>query len=202
MRRERLKNALRGVPSLLASLLSVSSCQTEAPKPIPSGEYTARLVVQVFCDGGTNHIHGSPLDEPVQIPNDNCRVGGSDEDAWPGGGPPDSSIVELELHNASTAPITLTGIAFETDPSQTHELDELLEFRETSQECLEWLSKPPTSNPPGTTWHAPKTLQPNQRCYAVIGPVAPLQTPTTTGSVVIYGQGSVELARVPISVGH
>lgn len=51
---------------------------------------------------------------------------------------------------------------------------------------------------------APRTLQPNETCHAVLGVIDPtaLGTPPTTGSVLLFGQNSMVLASVPISVGY
>jgi hypothetical protein len=202
MDRERVRNSLRGTVALLVCL-PVLGCgsDTETRKPLSPDVYTSPLQVRAFCNSPGSPV-GEPFDEPVVIPNDGCKDNSPKGTGHPGGGPPDPNLILLELHNTHDSPVTLTGIALETDPSQPQDLLDLLEFVDASQECLGWLSNPPTGST-GTVWLPPKTLQPDERCHTVLRLIDPTasRTPPTTGSVVFFGQNSEVLARLLISVG-
>jgi len=192
------------VTLILSASLHLVGCQTdtEAPKPFPDDFYTPPLEVRAFCVG-TNILNEVYMD-PLVIPNISCRDPFDDDEAWPISFVPDPTLVLLRVRNLRAAPITLTRIQLETDSTASKHLDELIEFRERQNECLEWLSNPATGIDPKVAWFAPRALQPDETCYAVLGLIDPtaLGTPPTTGSAVFIGQNSMELARVPISVGY
>lgn len=203
MDRQPLGRRLR-VALLLSTSLHLVGChtETEVDQPLPDDFFTTPLEVRAFCVG-TNILNEVPTD-PLAIPNISCRDPFDNDEAWPISFVPDPSLVLLQVRNQRAVPITLTSIGFETDPAGNRQIDELLEFRERQGECLDWLSKPVTGIPPAQAWFAPKTLLPNETCYAVLGVIDPtaLGTPPATGSVLFFGPKSMVLASIPISVGY
>lgn len=211
MGRERLRNSLRALVVLWA-IPPVMGCHTdtEAPGPVPPELYTSHLEIRAHCSVWFELELGKPLGEELVLPNPECVDHSDLEDAHPNLGIPPSSpeVVVLSIRNLRTTPVTLTSIAFETDPapapSSNRTLDELVEFRERYDECLVWLSDPPTGATPGSVLLAPRTLQPGETCYAELARIVPSMPvgSTATGSVVFFGPSSTELARLPIQVAY
>ena len=211
MGRERLRVGLRAVVVLWA-ISPAMGCQTdtEAPGPVPSDLYTSHLEIRAHCSVLFELELGKPLEGQLVLPNPECVDHSDLEAAHPNLGIPPSSpeVVVLRIRNLRTTPVTLASIAFETEPptapSSNRSLDELVEFRERYDECLVWLSDPPTGATPGSVVLAPRILQPGETCYAELARIVPSmpEGSAATGSVVFFGPNSTELARLPIQVAY